>query len=69
MLGALCHYIASADAKGYQPTNASFGLLPPPPPGARGRKDRRLARANRALKSLEGWIASCGEGTTVESAP
>ena len=69
MLGALCHYIASADAKGYQPTNASFGLLPPPPPGARGRKDRRLARANRALKSLEEWIASCGEETTVESAP
>lgn len=56
MLGALCHYIAHADTDNYQPTNATFGLLPPAPPGARKRRDRRLARANRALKSLDQFI-------------
>jgi methylenetetrahydrofolate--tRNA-(uracil-5-)-methyltransferase len=67
MLGALCHYIAGTDSEGYQPTNAAFGLLPAPPPGVRGRKDRRVARSRRALGSLDDWIASCGEGATVES--
>jgi methylenetetrahydrofolate--tRNA-(uracil-5-)-methyltransferase len=69
MLGALCHYIASADPRGYQPVNAAFGLLPPPPAGRRGRKERRLARSERALRSLDGWIAACGEGAGVESVP
>jgi methylenetetrahydrofolate--tRNA-(uracil-5-)-methyltransferase len=68
MLGALCRYISHADPDGYQPTNAAFGLLPPPPAGARARKERRLARARRALASLDAWIASCGEGATVGSA-
>lgn len=31
MLGALCHYITHADAKGFQPMKANFGLFPPPP--------------------------------------
>ena len=69
MLGALCRYIAHADPEGYQPTNASFGLLPPPPPGVRKRRDRRLARSKRALDALDAWITSWQDETIVESAP
>ncbi len=58
MLGALCHYIAHADPRDYQPTNAAFGLLPEPPEAPRGRKARRLARAERALAALESWLAA-----------
>jgi methylenetetrahydrofolate--tRNA-(uracil-5-)-methyltransferase len=69
MLGALCRYISQADPEGYQPTNASFGLLPPAPPGVRKRRERRLARSKRALEVLDSWIASCQDGASVESAP
>ncbi len=58
MLGALCHYIAHADPKNYQPTNVAFGLLPPAPRGVRKKRDRKLARAERALKSLDAWLES-----------
>jgi methylenetetrahydrofolate--tRNA-(uracil-5-)-methyltransferase len=57
MLGALCRYVSSADPRGYQPTNAAFGLLPPPPPGTRGKQKAREARSHRALQSLDRWIA------------
>jgi methylenetetrahydrofolate--tRNA-(uracil-5-)-methyltransferase len=69
MLGALCRYVSGTDPEGYQPTNASFGLLPPPPPGVRRRRDRRLARSKRALDTLDAWIASCQDEIPVESAP
>jgi len=57
MLGALCHYISHAENDNYQPTNASFGLLPGPPRGIRRKRDRRLARSSRALESLQRWLA------------
>ncbi len=56
MLGALCHYISHADPKGYQPTNAAFGLLPEAPPGIRRKRDRRLARGRRALDAMEAFV-------------
>jgi len=56
MLGALCHYICHTDARGYQPTNAAFGLLPEAPRGIRRKRDRRLARGKRALETLDGFI-------------
>jgi methylenetetrahydrofolate--tRNA-(uracil-5-)-methyltransferase len=68
MLGALCRYIAAADPEGYQPTNATFGLLPDPPPGIRRKRDKRLARSTRALEALDTWIAESGEGPALERA-
>jgi methylenetetrahydrofolate--tRNA-(uracil-5-)-methyltransferase len=53
MLGALCHYISHTDPKGYQPTNVAFGLLPEAPKGIRKKRDRKIARAERALATLE----------------
>jgi methylenetetrahydrofolate--tRNA-(uracil-5-)-methyltransferase len=73
MLGALCHYISHTishtSPEGYQPTNAAFGLLPEAPRGIRKKRDRRLARSERALAGLERWIEQTGERPAVESAP
>ncbi len=52
-LGALCHYIANAEAENYQPTNISFGLFPPFEPPVRNRRARRDATVERALRELE----------------
>ena len=68
MLGALCRYIANAEAAGYQPTNAAFGLLPEAPAGIRKKRERRLARSSRALATLDDWIAENGEGAAMEEA-
>ena len=68
MLGALCHYISNTRPEGYQPTNAAFGLLPEAPRGIRRKKDRRLARSERALAGLERWIEQTGERLAVGSA-
>ena len=68
MLGALCHYVSHAEERGYQPTNAAFGLLPPPPRGIRKKRDRRLARSERALKRLDEWLAENGPAPAREGA-
>jgi methylenetetrahydrofolate--tRNA-(uracil-5-)-methyltransferase len=58
-MGALAYYVSHADPRHYQPTNITFGILPPlsAEPGARGRKkvDRKLAYSERALADLDGW--------------
>lgn len=56
MLGALCHYISQADPENYQPTNATFGLLPQPE-RVRRKRDRKAARARIALQALDRWLA------------
>jgi methylenetetrahydrofolate--tRNA-(uracil-5-)-methyltransferase len=60
-IGALGYYVSHADPRHYQPTNITFGILPPPdtgPPGGRrmGRADRKLALSRRALEALQPWI-------------
>lgn len=60
LLGALCAYISNTESDGFQPTNASFGLLPEAPRGIRKKRDRRLARSSRALEALDAWIAESG---------
>lgn len=67
MTGALTRYIASADPENYQPTNAAFGLLPEAPSTSRKKKDRREARAAKALASLRAWIEAHGEGVPAEA--
>jgi methylenetetrahydrofolate--tRNA-(uracil-5-)-methyltransferase len=66
MLGALCHYISHARPEDYQPTNVSFGLLPPPPPGVRKKRDKRIARSNRAVAAVEKWIDQSGVAQGLE---
>jgi methylenetetrahydrofolate--tRNA-(uracil-5-)-methyltransferase len=62
MTGALCRYISAAEPDGFQPTNASFGLLPEPPAHVRKKRDRREARSAAAVRSLEAWSAADAAG-------
>ncbi len=59
-MGALAYYVSHADPGHYQPTNITFGILPPldVEPGARKRKkaDRKLACSERALQDLDRWL-------------
>ena len=58
-IGALAHYVSHADPRHYQPTNITFGIMPPPEaaPGRRvGKAERKSALSERALASLEAWL-------------
>jgi methylenetetrahydrofolate--tRNA-(uracil-5-)-methyltransferase len=61
-IGALAYYVSHADPAHYQPTNITFGIMPPleDAPGGRSKKgvDRKLALAARALDDLERWRAA-----------
>jgi methylenetetrahydrofolate--tRNA-(uracil-5-)-methyltransferase len=60
-IGALAYYVSHADARGYQPTNITFGIMPPPdvPAGMRRLRkvDRKTATSERALQALDEWLA------------
>ncbi len=58
MMGALVHYIAHANPRGFQPMKANFGLVPPLEERVRGKRARGEARAKRALKALDAWLPS-----------
>jgi methylenetetrahydrofolate--tRNA-(uracil-5-)-methyltransferase len=59
-IGALAYYVSHANPANYQPTNITFGIMPPPepPPGAsRVKKDqRKTLTSERALQALEEWM-------------
>jgi methylenetetrahydrofolate--tRNA-(uracil-5-)-methyltransferase len=67
-IGALGYYVSHADPRHYQPTNITFGIMPPPPenaltPVASGvsrkrpkKTDRKAATSERALAALEEWL-------------
>jgi methylenetetrahydrofolate--tRNA-(uracil-5-)-methyltransferase len=59
-LGALCHYISSADPENYQPTNVAFGLLPPLEPPVKNRGKRKEAYVARALREIEVFSGARG---------
>lgn len=52
VIGSLAHYITTARPDGFQPMNATFGLLPAIG-SAGGRKERNRALGARALAALE----------------
>ena len=60
-IGALAYYVSHADPRNYQPTNITFGIMPPPdPPDGRRRlkrDERKTATAERALRALDEWMA------------
>ena len=55
-LGALSHYISSADSAGYQPTNIAFGLFPPLARPIRDKRLKKEAMVRRALDDLEAFL-------------
>jgi methylenetetrahydrofolate--tRNA-(uracil-5-)-methyltransferase len=69
MIGALCHYIASADPEGFQPMKANFGLMPPLVPPVRNKRARYAAYAQRALADLARFMADASIDRTPTHAP
>jgi methylenetetrahydrofolate--tRNA-(uracil-5-)-methyltransferase len=58
-IGALAYYVSHADPHGYQPTNITFGIMPPPDAvhGRRLKRDeRKIATSTRALAALDEWL-------------
>ena len=58
-IGALAYYVSHADPRGYQPTNITFGIMPPPEAvqGRRLKRDeRKTATSTRALAALDEWL-------------
>ena len=56
MLGALLGgFLFDTTASRFSPMNANFGLLPDLPRPIRGKRERKLAKAERALAALTAW--------------
>lgn len=56
MLGGLLGgFLFDTTAARFAPMNANFGLLPDLPQPVRGKRDRKLAKAEAALAALETW--------------
>jgi methylenetetrahydrofolate--tRNA-(uracil-5-)-methyltransferase len=59
-IGALAYYVSHANPANYQPTNITFGIMPPPEPApgkSRVKKDQRKAlTSERALRDLDQWM-------------
>lgn len=55
-IGALAYYVSHADPRHYQPTNVTFGIMPPLEKPPRGKLDRKLAISERALQALGDWM-------------
>ncbi|MDR3089614.1 MAG: methylenetetrahydrofolate--tRNA-(uracil(54)-C(5))-methyltransferase (FADH(2)-oxidizing) TrmFO [Desulfobulbaceae bacterium] len=54
-LGALIAHLTASEPQHFQPSNVTFGLFPPLPPGKMGKKERGRTRAAIALAALEVW--------------
>ena len=64
-LGALAHYVSHADPRHYQPTNITFGIMPPLE-GRVKKAGRKTAYGERALAALDAWRA---EGVAEHALP
>src|SRR5580765_5308255 len=54
-IGALGFYVSHADARHYQPSNITFGIMPPLTSPPSSRADRQMATSQRALADLDCW--------------
>ena len=78
-IGALGYYVSHADPRYYQPSNITFGIIPPVPvedvkarrntDGRRlSMKDaRKVATSARALHDLDAWITTADEHSAIGS--
>ena len=80
-MGSLAYYVSHADPARYDPSNITFGIMPPLADDAgyrrRGKAARKLALAERALQDLDRWrkadrVSKCGglgddHGASVDS--
>jgi methylenetetrahydrofolate--tRNA-(uracil-5-)-methyltransferase len=61
-IGALGYYVSHADPRHYDPSNITFGIIPPLADPPKGKQERQLATSARALKDLESWIEKMTPG-------
>ncbi len=64
-IGALAYYVAHANPAHYEPSNITFGIMPPLADPPRSKMARKLALSERALADLQQWI----DGRTTQSLP
>ncbi len=57
-LGSLGYYVSHADPRHYDPSNITFGIMPPLASPPRSKHERQLATSARALDALAAWCAS-----------
>ena len=62
-IGALGFYVVERQPKHYEPSNITFGIMPPPVSSSGGRvpkkkADRKTLYAERSLAALDDWIRS-----------
>jgi methylenetetrahydrofolate--tRNA-(uracil-5-)-methyltransferase len=55
-MGSMAHYITSTNSKNFQPMNANFGLFPDLSEKIRGKQERNLQHANRALETIQNFV-------------
>jgi methylenetetrahydrofolate--tRNA-(uracil-5-)-methyltransferase len=58
-IGALAYYVSHANPAHYEPSNITFGIMPPlevPGPRSRNKLAKKLAVAERALTDLQTWL-------------
>ena len=55
-IGALGHYISNPNAVNFQPMNVNFGILAPLEYRVKGKANKNLAIAHRALKIVDGML-------------
>jgi methylenetetrahydrofolate--tRNA-(uracil-5-)-methyltransferase len=61
MLGALCHYVAHAEPKYFQPMKANFGILPELAQRIKNKRERYAAYAARAVEDLSSAIIALND--------
>jgi methylenetetrahydrofolate--tRNA-(uracil-5-)-methyltransferase len=54
-IGALAYYVSHADPKHYQPTNITFGIIPPLERSPKRKSERNEKISARALTDLDKW--------------
>lgn len=57
-IGALAYYVSHADPAHYNPTNITFGIIPPLDNPPRSKSEKQLATSARALDDLRTWLSA-----------
>ncbi|RDU38568.1 methylenetetrahydrofolate--tRNA-(uracil(54)-C(5))-methyltransferase (FADH(2)-oxidizing) TrmFO [Neobacillus piezotolerans] len=55
-MGSMAHYITHANPNNFQPMNANFGLFPELPERIKGKQERNLQHANRAIETIQKFV-------------
>jgi methylenetetrahydrofolate--tRNA-(uracil-5-)-methyltransferase len=64
-IGALGYYVSHADARHYEPSNITFGIMPPLESPPKSKHERQLATSTRALRDLAAWQSAMGDRAAV----